>query len=226
MEISFYSKLVGNGLKLISTIAMYTARLQVTGMEYVEALNKAGYPLLWTAWHGQTMMLCGFMRQKLVGRRATFLIPDDWRGETLYQFLAGIGMRPHPVDLENRGLDTARKVAQLVRIIKKESYDNFIAPDGPAGPSYEIKPGIFFISQKVGAPILPIGAYGRHVYEVNRWDAYALPYPFCRLSIAIGEPLHLPSEMVEDEKKFRLKAALHEVSMKAKANYYSMANRR
>ena len=77
------------------------------------------------------------------------------------------------------------------------------------------------LAAKAGAPILPVGAYTRHKYVVNRWDAYEVPLPFSRLSYVVGEPILVPRRYDVPEMKARLVAALHEATMQAKANYYA-----
>lgn len=220
MQISFLNRLSANLLTVIAKTASYTSTLQIEGISHLEAVRTAGHSALWSAWHGQTMLLSTFLRY-LGDHPLTCLIPNDWRGETLFHLLNNVGVRPYPINLEKTDMKTARKLAQLVKLIKKEGSDNFLAPDGPSGPSYIVKPGAFFLSEKVGAPILPIGAYSRAVYKVKRWDAYALPFPFARISINIGEPIMLPKETATQEKSAVLTAALHQVTMQAEANFYA-----
>lgn len=224
MNISLRNKINGRGLQLFSDLGKKTARIHMRGLEHAENLRASGKPVLWTTWHGQTMMLAIMFQQKLKGLRLMLMIPDDWRGESLYFWTKRIGMHPRPMDLENKGLDTARKIARLVKNIRKDKYDNFLAPDGPAGPSHQVKPGIIYMAQKLGAPILPIGAYARHKYSLPRWDAYALPLPFSRIDIIVGEPLELPKAEPREKLKEKITNALHRVTMQAKASYYEARN--
>ena len=221
MEISKRNQFIGNALFYLGSLLTRTTKINVVGFEHFENARAEQLPVIASAWHGYTMFMFILLRQRLKQERFRVMIPDDWRGETLYQWLRKADQVPVPMDLQNKGMDTARRFAKLVRTIKNERSNTIINPDGPAGPSHLPKPGIFFLAAKVGAPILPVGAYTRHKYVVNRWDAYEVPLPFSRLSYVVGEPILVPRRYDVPEMKARLVAALHEATMQAKANYYA-----
>lgn len=220
MKISKRNQLIGNALYRLGVLLSRTVKTEVEGFEHYESLIVEKRPIIASAWHGYSMLLFILLRHRLPQERFRVMIPDDWRGETLYQWLIRADQTPVPMDLQNKGMDTARKFAQLVRTIKAEKGHTIINPDGPSGPSHEPKPGIFYMAAKVGAPIVPVGAYVRHKYVVNRWDAYEVPLPFSRLSFVIGEPILVPRRYDVQEMREKLTTALHRVTMQARANYY------
>lgn len=114
---------------------------------------------------------------------------------------------------------TARKLAQLVKLVKAGRYC-YITPDGPFGPSYVMKPGLTYIAQKADAIILPIGAYARHSYQLKRWDRYTIPYPFSRIAVEIGAPLTVEKGMDLTAVNHTLTNILNQVTLQAAANYY------
>ena len=64
------------------------------------------------------------------------------------------------------------------------------ALDGPRGPIFKSKPGIFFLAQKMGYPIVPVATSADRAWIVkNTWCRYLLPKPFARCYIALGKPL-------------------------------------
>jgi lysophospholipid acyltransferase (LPLAT)-like uncharacterized protein len=221
MNISKRNQLIGTALFQLGSLISRTVNIDVKGLEHLAGIRAENRPLIASAWHGYTMYMFIFLRHRLKHERFLVMIPDDWRGETLHQWLRKADQIPVPMDLQNKGMDTARRFAKLVRTIKRERSATIINPDGPGGPSHEPKPGIFFMAAKVGAPILPIGAYTRHKYVVNRWDAYEVPFPFSRLSLVIGEPLFVPRRYEYQEMKEKLTVALHQATMEAKAEYYA-----
>jgi lysophospholipid acyltransferase (LPLAT)-like uncharacterized protein len=221
MKIRKRNQIMGNALFYIASLVNRTARLEVTGFNHLEDLLAEKQPIIAAAWHGYNMHLFSLLRQRLPQEKMRVMIPDDWRGETLYQWLKRANQEPVPMDLHDRGMETARKFAKLVQSIKEEKYHTIINPDGPSGPSLFPKPGIFYMAAKVGAPILPIGAYTRHKYVNNRWDAYEVPFPFSRLSFVIGEPILVGRRYELGEVREKLTAALHRATMQAKANYYA-----
>ena len=213
-------RLNGNSLYLLSQITRKSGRYRVSGLEHLEKTKAGGKPLVLAAWHGMTMMLVGFFANHYDLANIVLLMPDDWRGVALNIFASQLGAEPFPMDLKGEAnMATARRLSRLVRRVK-EGDDCYITPDGPDGPAYVIKPGAAFIAQKAGAPILPLGAYARHGYRLNRWDRYVVPYPFSRISVALGEPMIVSKKADLTAVSETLTDKLHRISAQAAANYY------
>jgi len=66
-----------------------------------------------------------------------------------------------------------------------------ITPDGPKGPRFVFKPGAILLSQMSQRPILPM-AFAASRATLIAWDKFVLPWPFCRIVIAVGEPRQVP----------------------------------
>lgn len=189
-------------------------------MERLETAKASGRPLVLATWHGMTMMLVGFFANHYDLNNIVLLMPDDWRGVALEIFANKLGAEPFPMDLKGEAnMASARKLAKLVRRVKA-GRDCYITPDGPDGPAYVIKPGTAFIAQKAKALIMPLGAYARHGYRLNRWDRYVVPYPFSRISIAIGEPMLVEKGVDLTAVTYTLTDQLHRITAQAAANYY------
>lgn len=217
---SFQDKLNGNALYGLSQIVRSTCRYQVSGFEYFQEAQSSNQPMVFATWHGMTMMLVGFFARHYNLKNIVLIIPDDWRGAALQGFIDKLGSEAFSMDLKGEAnMATARRLAALVRQVKQGS-DCYITPDGPEGPAYVIKPGVAFIAQKAKAPILPLGAYTRHGYRVNRWDQYTIPYPFSRVSIAVGEPIWVKKGDDLTAVTHTLTDKLHHITAQAAANYY------
>ena len=222
MQLKFSDKVNGRILRLLASVVHRTCRFDVIGFCHVRKLQAEGKPLLWAGWHGQNIALTGFALQYLKDREIQVMIPDDWRGAALYYlFKLSPGIEPHPMDLETKGIATARRFARLVKLIKTSNKDNFIAPDGPAGPAYEVKPGVVYLAQKVGAPLLPAGVYTRYKYELPRWDTHLIPLPFTRFQMVIGKPLFIPRDVDYRDYINVLRDRINEVNFLAKAAFYA-----
>ncbi|MEJ2750668.1 MAG: hypothetical protein P8183_22595 [Anaerolineae bacterium] len=206
---TFRDKLNGNTLYTMSQIVRSTCRYQVSGLEHLKTAQADDQPLVLATWHGMTMMLVGFFASHYNLENIVLLMPDDWRGEALQVFANKLGTEPFPMDLEGEAnMATARQLATLVRRVK-QGRDCYITPDGPDGPAYEIKPGVAFIAQKAKAPILPLGA----------------PYPFSRVSVAIGEPLWVGKDEELTAVTQTLTDRLHRITAQATANYYEQRSK-
>ena len=159
--------------------------------------------------------------QRQFGDLSQFVVPmpDDWRGNALRIWAEHMSGTPFPMNLKGDStLGMARQVLSITRQIE-EGKNLYITPDGPDGPSHVIKPGIIFIARKAKAVILPMGAYARTSYVVPRWDRYALPIPFSRITYHIGEPIEkLPDDDEAADKLITV--TLNRVTLQAAADYY------
>lgn len=66
-----------------------------------------------------------------------------------------------------------------------------LAVDGPKGPRGIVNPGIAMLSQKTGAPVLPISlrAYWRKILP-RSWDRTQIPMPFSRIDGTFADPIY------------------------------------
>jgi lysophospholipid acyltransferase (LPLAT)-like uncharacterized protein len=86
-----------------------------------------------------------------------------------------------------------------------------ITPDGPRGPAYELSPGVIFLAQKTGAPVIPINIEYSSCWRFKSWDRFILPRPFSRVHVVFGSPHRVaqtatPSEF--ESERLRLQNAM------------------
>jgi len=89
--------------------------------------------------------------------------------------------------------------------------DVVITPDGPRGPAYELGPGLVFLAQKTGAPVLPINMEYSSCWRVKTWDRFIIPKPFSKVRVTIGQPEHVRSTSTDQEfesERLRLQNAM------------------
>jgi lysophospholipid acyltransferase (LPLAT)-like uncharacterized protein len=78
----------------------------------------------------------------------------------------------------------------LIRICKTQKYNASMAVDGPKGPIYKAKPGVFELSRLSHFPIVPVGmAASSTKIFVRSWNKAVLPWPFSRVYVVFGAPL-------------------------------------
>ena len=88
----------------------------------------------------------------------------------------------------------------IINFIKLINYGTpaLVAPDGPHGPIYEAKPGVIYMARKSGSVVVPVGmGFSRRVIGPN-WDDFALPLPFSRVGLVVGEPI-VPAEETDED---------------------------
>jgi lysophospholipid acyltransferase (LPLAT)-like uncharacterized protein len=52
--------------------------------------------------------------------------------------------------------------------------------------------GVILLSQKTGAPIVPLAWAGSRVKILSSWDRFRVPLPFGRLEVYFGAPFLIP----------------------------------
>ncbi len=111
----------------------------------------------------------------------------------------------------------AAAVRGLMEVLQS-GLDIGITPDGPKGPAREVKDGVIFLAQKLGAPIVPVTNALSHKIEVKRaWDRFQIPLPFGRAVVSYGEPIEVAPGDDLRSKAAELKAALDLITAEAES---------
>lgn len=101
-----------------------------------------------------------------------------------------------------RGSSTRGGTRALKGIIdlKKRGFRPNMAVDGPKGPIYKVKPGVFQISRLTELPIIPLSFYASRTYLFKQsWNQARLPLPFSKITIQWG--VCLPALSKDDDPK-------------------------
>ncbi|HUE41418.1 MAG TPA: hypothetical protein VMO75_05780, partial [Chthoniobacterales bacterium] len=67
------------------------------------------------------------------------------------------------------------------------------------GPAYELGPGIIFLAQKTGAPVVPVNMEYSNCWRVKSWDRFIIPKPFSKVRVIIGQPQRISSTSSDEE---------------------------
>lgn len=122
-----------------------------------------------------------------------------------------------------RGGATALK--GIFRLAKK-GWNPSIAVDGPKGPIYEVKPGVFEISKRLKADIYPLTVAVKNKFTFEKaWNKTFLPLPFTKVQVVVGEPMRAPSRdhdsrepKLAKDLKFRINDARRQAAKLIAAN--------
>lgn len=91
----------------------------------------------------------------------------------------------------SRGSSTRGAVGALKGLVRlvRQGYRASMAVDGPKGPIYKVKPGVFELSRLADAKIVVAGAACSNaiVFEKS-WNKAMLPKPFAKVVVVFGEP--------------------------------------
>lgn len=168
-----------------------TLRITWRGLENLEEVRKKGEKVLYALWHGRLLILTfSYSWQKV-----HVLISQHRDGEFIARTIQRLGFVPV------RGSTTKGGVKAIFQMVAKiqDGYDIAITPDGPKGPRYKVQPGVIYIAQRSGLPIMPISSSAQKAWRLKSWDSFLIPKPFSKTVIILGKPIYVPKESTEDD---------------------------
>lgn len=174
--------IVGFIVWIIYRLISWTWRIQIFEAEKLAQNIKNKIPFILAHFHGDEIALL-FLTKKY---RLSTMISTSKDGEmmnVIYKLLGG---------KTSRGSSTRGGVSALKGLIElsKSGSSCNIAVDGPKGPIYEIKPGVFELSRLLKSEIFAGGAYCESAWRFPRsWNQTYFPKPFAKVVIVWTGPL-------------------------------------
>lgn len=133
-------------------------------------------PFVLAHWHGDELVLLSIITRY----RLATIASTSKDGELMATILKWLGVKL------SRGSSTRGGVQALKGLLKlvKDGYNCSFAVDGPKGPIYKVKPGVFELSRTISAPIYAAGVYcDRAIHFPKSWNKTFLPKPFAKVVI-------------------------------------------
>ncbi|MDQ7780557.1 MAG: lysophospholipid acyltransferase family protein [Planctomycetota bacterium] len=186
-----------------------SVRFRETGADGVfDKVFKRNERVIFAFWHNRLFFFIYYMAWRFIwhGRPLSIIISASRDGE--FAARVGLGFGADIV----RGSSSRMAVSGLVGLLRRGLDDRaescpVFTPDGPRGPKYHIQPGVIFLAQKTGLPIVPV------TYGVNRgmrlrsWDNFLIPTPFSRALVRYGPAIEVPPD-ADDTTREALRARL------------------
>lgn len=191
---------------LLNLASNWWTRLEVYGKENLKDISD-GKPALFAVWHGKLWIPLFYFR----GQNYLALASSSRDGEYISRVLRKYGYQLIRGSSSRGG---GRALLSLVRRIR-EGDSVFITPDGPTGPIHRVKPGIVYLQEKTGAPVIPVGVAIERKKVFGSWDRLNFPLPGTRAVLVIGQQLFLPVDGSREEKALALEEAMDRVEKKA-----------
>ena len=165
--------------------------VRVVGEEHALAALASG-PVLPVYWH-QHQLFCTRYLLGLRGRglKPGFLISPSVDGE----IPAMLARSERTYVIRGSSSHTGGRALQDYYRALQLGVSPAITVDGPYGPVYEFKPGAIWLAQVSGRPILPLTFHASRTWRTRGWDGFVLPWPFARITIAVGAPRYLPKRL-------------------------------
>ena len=164
-----------------------TLRLQVEDPNGVVALVR-DRPVIFAIWHNRLLMLPRVFDPCFPTRQSYGLISASGDGDLIATFIERSGYGTI------RGSSSRKGVIALRQLVDTLAADGnvLVTPDGPRGPVYQVSQGVVFLSQKSGAPVVPIHMEYSRCWRLKSWDRFVVPWPFAKLRAIFGAPITVP----------------------------------
>lgn len=191
----------------LARILFSTVSINEKPCEYPKLLVSEGKNVIYAFWHS-FMLIPGYVVR---GLGIKVLISRHTDGEYIAQISQQLGFNIV------RGSTTRGGVEALLKMIKdvKEGTSFIITPDGPKGPRFTVQPGVVFLGQKTGLPIVPVSLGISNYWELPSWDKFRIPKPFSKATIIYGEPMQIPLKLKKsevEEYRVQLEKKLNEIT--------------
>jgi len=172
---------------------------------YYSGAHKGQYIIAF--WHNRMIVMPLIFSRYYRRKGATVLTSASREGSLVERVVRSFGM-----DVV-RGSSSRRGAAALLALSDrmKADYDVIVTPDGPRGPCYRLGPGIVFLSQRSGQPVMPIRVDYSRFIELKSWDRFRIPLPFSRIDVTL-EPLFF-ARPTDSEEAFEAERVRLEKSM-------------
>jgi hypothetical protein len=146
-------------------------------------------------WHNRLLIFPIVLRRFFPNRHGAALISASHDGDLLADAVKRFG---YDVVRGSSSRLGASAILQLTEVLAS-GRDVVITPDGPRGPAYELGPGIIFLAQKSGAPVVPMNLEYSRCWRLGSWDRFIVPQPFAKVRVLIDKPHHVRSTSTPEE---------------------------
>ena len=176
------------GYRLIRLLGS-TLRWKTEGLEHYDSIVRGGRQPIMAFWHGRILPAAYFFR----GRGIVVITSENFDGEWIAGIIKRFGYGTARGSTSRGG---RRALLQLTRDLAAGQPAGFTI-DGPRGPARVAQPGAVWLAKTTGHPVLPFHLEADRHWTLNSWDRTQIPKPYSTVSMAMGEPFHVPADADE-----------------------------
>lgn len=197
-----YTGIVSTVLRLLMVAVVKTLRIKKAGFDKIEG------NAIYAVWH-QSIFIFGPANPL---KKTLIITADGIRGDvftkTVERYVEKVLRVPF---FEDNPRKAAAAAVQGIRLLDK-GYNLVVTIDGPRGPLFSVKPGIFHFARMSNKRIIPIVVVcSMKITLPFRWDKYFIPVPFSRVAM-MADP-----DFENDGNAESLKKGMFEAMRKAEA---------
>jgi hypothetical protein len=146
-------------------------------------------------WHNRLLLISFVLKKFFPQRPGAGLISASRDGDLIADVTRRFGFDVVRGSSSRMGAAALRELSEVL----EAGRDILITPDGPRGPVYELGPGIIFLAQTTGAPVVPVNMEYSSCWRVKSWDRFIIPKPFSKVRVIIGQPQQIRSTSTDQE---------------------------
>lgn len=150
--------------------------------EYTEAIAR-GERFVFAFWHSGILPLALLRR----GEGIAVLVSTHHDGELVARLIQRLGYVVARGSSTRGGDQGTREMLAWA----EQGRHLAITPDGPRGPAEVVKPGLYYLAERTGRRVVPIGMGTRPAWILRSWDRFRVPRPFARVCVTHGAPIAL-----------------------------------
>jgi lysophospholipid acyltransferase (LPLAT)-like uncharacterized protein len=146
-------------------------------------------------WHNRLLLISFVLKKFFPDRPGAGLISASRDGDLIADATQRFGFDVVRGSSSRMGATALLELSAILR----SGRDVLLTPDGPRGPAYELGPGIIFLAQKTGAPVVPVNMEYSSCWRLKSWDRFIIPRPFSKVRVTIGQPHQIRSTSTPQE---------------------------
>lgn len=199
-------------LFVIYKLLYWSWRIDLRETEDIKRCRETGGGFIFAHWHGDELGILHLLKKYNV----SCIISTSKDGELMNKVVQLLGAETTRGSSTRGGASALKGIIRLVQKGRRPS----VAVDGPKGPIYKVKPGVFQISRLSQLPIIPISFHTSNGFVFEKsWNKSVLPLPFSRVTICIGEtmqPVSKDWDAKSDDLSLELERLINQTKDKAK----------
>lgn len=172
----------------VTWFVFLTSKHKFTNTKSLKQYRKK--PVVFVFFHGRCAMLSPVIKRAHIKSYCVASRHKDGRMMARLQRLFGL----HAI----YGSTSDGAVAVLregVRKMRNEKVSMCVPVDGPSGPSLRLQDGALYFARMTGAPIVPCCFSCSRAMYMDRWDKFMIPKLFGTISVNIGKPIYIDSNL-------------------------------
>ena len=185
-----------------------TSRIKIINSPAFSKLKEEKKNFIYAFWHGRQLFLVYSHRQQNI----CILISESKDGEYIARITRSFGFQWVRGSSSHGGM---RALIKMKKKMEKEGVTSAFTPDGPRGPFEKVQPGVIYLAQKTGRPIIPLTFAARRKKVIKNWDEFIVPYPFNYTVVMNGEPIYVSPEDNIEAKSQELENMLNKMTAEA-----------